>query len=90
MVAYSLVNAVGDPKVLSTLAAGGFRDITRIASSDPTMWRDISLDNRVALLKAMELFEKNWKQLKKALKKGDGRLLEKYFAKAKTRRDAFA
>lgn len=89
MVAYSLVNAVGDPKVLSDLVAGGFRDITRIASSDPVMWRDICLDNRKAILDAMKLFEKDWNRLKKALREGDGQSLEKYFARAKTRRDNF-
>jgi prephenate dehydrogenase len=90
MVAYALVNAVGDPKELATLAAGGFRDITRIASSDPIMWRDICLENKEALLQAMTKFEKDWNQLKKALKKGDSRALELLFARAKKRRDQFA
>lgn len=87
MVAYTLVNAVSDRNELATLSAGGFRDITRIASSDPRMWQDICLDNRDAIIKAMECFEKEWTRLKRTLKKGDGTALKNYFARAKQKRD---
>ena len=89
MVAYSLVNGIGDAKELVKFAGSGFRDTTRIAGSDPTMWRDISLDNRAVLLKAMQKFEQEWNELKKALKRGDGKRLTQLFARAKKRRDKF-
>jgi prephenate dehydrogenase len=61
MVAYSLVNAVGSydryQENILAYSAGGFRDFTRIASSDPSMWRDIALTNRAALMEMMGLFE---------------------------------
>ena len=60
MVAYSLVNAVGSydhyEENILEYSAGGFRDFTRIASSDPTMWRDIAETNREALLEMRNNF----------------------------------
>jgi prephenate dehydrogenase len=68
MVAYSLVNAVGSydryEENILEYSAGGFRDFTRIASSDPTMWRDIALTNRAALVEMMERFESVFAELK--------------------------
>ncbi len=57
--AYALVRAVfdgvADPGLVRTFAGGGFRDFTRIAASDPDMWRDICLDNRDEILRAIDL-----------------------------------
>ncbi len=76
MVAYSLVNAVGSydryEENILEYSAGGFRDFTRIASSDPTMWRDIALTNREALLEMMERFEAFFAELKEDIRRGDG------------------
>ncbi len=74
MVAYALVNAVGaydryEENILE-YSAGGFRDFTRIASSDPTMWRDIALTNREALVEMMEHFEAFLRELKEDMPQG--------------------
>ncbi len=92
MVAYSLVNAVGSydryEENILDYSAGGFRDFTRIASSDPSMWRDIALGNREALLEMMELFEKFFAELKEDVRSGDGRKLHDFFLCSKKSRDA--
>jgi len=92
MVAYALVNAVGaydryEENIL-LYSAGGFRDFTRIASSDPTMWRDIALTNRDALLEMIERFEADLTQLKEAIRSADGPTLHSYFLRSKLNRDA--
>ncbi|MEO0436357.1 MAG: prephenate dehydrogenase/arogenate dehydrogenase family protein [Pseudomonadota bacterium] len=71
-------------------AAGGFRDFTRIASSDPTMWRDISLANRDALLVAMDVFDGHFQALRTSIENLDGERLQQVFSGAKRARDAFA
>jgi prephenate dehydrogenase len=92
MVAYSLVNAVStydryEENILE-YSAGGFRDFTRIASSDPTMWRDIALTNRDALLEMMERFERFFAELKEDVLSGDGAKLFEFFLRSKESRDA--
>jgi len=92
MVAYSLVNAVGtydryEENILE-YSAGGFRDFTRIASSDPTMWRDIAMSNRDALLEMMERFERFFAELKEDVRMGDGSRLFDFFQRSKESRDA--
>ncbi|HKZ15916.1 MAG TPA: prephenate dehydrogenase/arogenate dehydrogenase family protein [Geobacteraceae bacterium] len=92
MVAYSLVNAVGgydryDENILK-YSAGGFRDFTRIASSDPIMWRDIALLNRDAILETMDLYIECFSQLRALVEKEDGPGLEDFFARSKQSRDA--
>ena len=92
MVAYALVNAVGaydryEENIL-LYSAGGFRDFTRIASSDPTMWRDIALSNRDALLEMIERFEADLSQLKEAIRTADAPALHSYFLRSKLNRDA--
>ena len=89
MNAYSLVQAVGEPKEMAHLVAGGFRDITRIASSDPTMWRDICLDNGDEILAAMKRFEEKWKHLKQAIRKKDAAALQRFFESGKKHRDHY-
>ncbi len=92
MVAYSLVNAVGSydryEENILEFSAGGFRDFTRIASSDPTMWRDIALTNRDALLEMMELCETFLTELKEDIRKGEGDKLYEFFLRSKELRDA--
>jgi prephenate dehydrogenase len=92
MVAYSLVNAVGSydryEENILEYSAGGFRDFTRIASSDPTMWRDIALTNREALLEMMERFEAFFGELKEDVRDGDGSKLFDFFQRSKESRDA--
>jgi prephenate dehydrogenase len=92
MVAYSLVNAVdgydrfgGD---LLSFSAGGFRDFTRIASSDPVMWRDIALTNRDAILEMMDFFSGYLEKLRGLVAEGDGEGLRSFFLNSKEKRDA--
>jgi prephenate dehydrogenase len=92
MVAYALVVAGSsydryEENVLE-YSAGGFKDFTRIASSDPTMWRDIALTNRDALLEMMTHFETFLAELKEDIKTGDGEKLFNFFLTAKQNRDA--
>lgn len=92
MVAYSLVNAVGSydhyEENILEYSAGGFRDFTRIASSDPTMWRDIAETNREALLEMMEQFEASFAELKDDIRAGSGEKLFEFFLRSKQLRDA--
>jgi prephenate dehydrogenase len=92
MVAYALVVAGSsydryDENVLE-YSAGGFKDFTRIASSDPTMWRDIALTNREALVEMMAHFESFFADLKEDIQTGDGQKLFDFFLNAKQNRDA--
>jgi prephenate dehydrogenase len=71
-------------------AAGGFRDFTRIASSDPVMWRDIALANKSALLSAMDMFSDHLAHLRAAVQAGNADELMNTFSRAKRARDEFA
>jgi prephenate dehydrogenase len=92
MVAYALVNAVGDydrlDESILKYSAGGFKDFTRIASSDPVMWRDIALMNRESILELMEFFGDYLAELRVLVQKGDASGLEEFFARSKEKRDA--
>lgn len=92
MVAYSLVNAVGgydrfDENIIR-YSAGGFRDFTRIASSDPAMWRDIALMNREAVIEMMDHFAKYFASLRELVAEADGQALERFFRESKESRDS--
>ena len=91
MVAYSLVSAVGSydrfAENILRYSAGGFRDFTRIASSDPVMWRDIALMNRDATLEMMDLFAGSLAELRRLVAAGDSVGLERFFATSKALRD---
>lgn len=92
MVAYSLVNAVEgydrfDDSILK-YSAGGFRDFTRIASSDPAMWRDIALMNRDAILEMMDFFTRYFTQLRTLVDRGDAEGMRRFFEESKESRDA--
>jgi len=92
MVAYSLVNSVSSydryEENILEYSAGGFRDFTRIASSDPTMWRDIAQSNREALLEMMERFATTFNELREDIAEGDGSKLYDFFLRSKESRDA--
>ncbi|MDZ7785062.1 MAG: prephenate dehydrogenase/arogenate dehydrogenase family protein [Halioglobus sp.] len=93
MLAYTLVDALaasGDSDEMFRCAAGGFRDFTRIAASDPVMWRDIALANRDALLEAIDVFSDHLGRLRAAVAAGDGDTLHSSFTRAKRARDEFA
>ena len=82
-----LVLDPANPKTQSQLCATGFRDTTRIASGSPEMWRDIALANRKNISHSVDAFVGELKKFQLALKKSDGKAVEKFFATAKQRRD---
>ncbi len=90
VVAATLANLVlnpASPKSQAQLCATGFRDTTRIASGSPEMWRDIALANRKNLSRAVDAFVSDLEKFQTALKSGDAKAVEKYFATAKQRRN---
>ncbi|MBA1331070.1 prephenate dehydrogenase, partial [Candidatus Endoriftia persephone str. Guaymas] len=70
-------------------AAGGFRDFTRIASSNPVMWRDICIANQDALGGMLKRFADELHEMAAVLKAGDSEALEQIFARAKAARDRY-
>ena len=70
-------------------AAGGFRDFTRIASSDPVMWRDICLENRDAILTSIEEFQANLHTLHQQISDADSDSIMDTFSNAKAVRDDY-
>ena len=92
LLAYSLVDTLArmdESEEIFQFAAGGFRDFTRIASSDPQMWHDICLANRDALLVMLERFSGDLAQMSDAIRSGDGEYLKQVFIRAKQARDRF-
>jgi len=90
--AFSLVRCLTqkhDGQEIFRYAAGGFADFSRIASSDPALWRGICLANKDALLRAINLFEEQLSELKSNLDTADGDALETMFRVAKTARDQY-
>ena len=87
-VAYSIVKtAINDDEKFKNdiiqYSAGGLRDFTRIAASDPLMWRDIFIDNSENILKVLDDYSKNLDEIKTAIKKKDGEKLMKIFLTTK-------
>lgn len=92
MLAFGLVHCLenmDDIEDIFRFAAGGFRDVTRIASSDPTMWRDICLNNQQPILDMMKRYKDELDMLYNALEAGDGEKLKEVFEHAKRTRDKF-
>jgi prephenate dehydrogenase len=87
ILASSLVNSTS-PRYLP-LAASGFKDTTRIASSDSVVWRDIYLSNKEKIVEAIERFNFNLSVLKRLIKKGDGKKILQSFRRAKKKRDDY-
>jgi prephenate dehydrogenase len=93
ILSFALVSEIADrPDAAELLgfAAGGFRDFTRIAASSPEMWRDISLQNRGALLAELDRYEARLAVFRALIEKGDGPALERLMAEARTARHAWA
>lgn len=93
MLAYALVDALDTQERhddILRFAAGGFRDFSRIASSDPTMWKDIALANRQAILTMIDLFSDGLAQLRADIDASDEQALIGTFERAKHARDDFA
>jgi len=93
VLAYTLVDALASSDASDDIfrfAAGGFRDFTRIASSDPVMWRDIAIANKSALLDAIDAFSEHLGRLRAAVRDEDAQELLDTFSRAKRARDDFA
>ena len=91
MLAYALVHqlsSLNEHDEIFRYAAGGFRDFTRIASSDPVMWRDVCIANGDALVKLIEQYQHELEQIAEAIKAGDDDKLLKLFGRAKSERDS--
>lgn len=90
MLAFSLVShlsKMNDQDEIFSYAAGGFRDFTRIASSDPVMWRDICLANGDALLELIDGYKNNLDEIADAIRKNNPEALFELFRDAKHTRD---
>lgn len=88
LIAYTIVNTVSDLEGtmradVIKFAASGFRDFTRVAGSDPTMWRDIFLANKDAVLEMMGRLYEDIALLQKAIRHDDGEVLHKVFARSR-------
>lgn len=91
MLAYAMVNylsGLNEHDEIFKYAAGGFRDFTRIASSDPVMWRDVCLSNGDALLEFIEGYKEELDMISNAIKNNDADALLALFGKAKSERDS--
>lgn len=64
-------------------SASGFRDFTRIAASDPTMWRDVFLNNKDAVLEILQRFDEDLTAMRRAIRKGDGQHLFNFFTRTR-------
>jgi len=93
MLAYTLVDTLArmhDKDEIFGYAAGGFRDFTRIASSDPVMWRDVCVANRTAILGMIGRFQADLALLAEAIEAGDTSVISDVFNRAKAARDRYA
>jgi len=88
LIAYNIVGTADDLETVTQgevikYSAGGFRDFTRIAASDPTMWRDIFLNNREAVLEMLGRFTEDLNMLQRAIRWGDGDTLFNHFTRTR-------
>ncbi len=88
LIAYTMVGVADDLRRVTAsevinYSAAGFRDFTRIAASDPTMWRDVFLSNREATLDILGRFTEELFALQRAIRTGDGALLHAYFTRTR-------
>jgi len=93
LIAYNIVGTAHDLEKVTErevikYSASGFRDFTRIAASDPTMWRDVFLNNRDAVLEVLGRFNEDLSQLQRAVRNGDGKTLFDWFARTRAIRRA--
>lgn len=88
LIAYTIVGTASDLENVTQsevikYSAGGFRDFTRIAASDPTMWRDVFLSNKDAVLEMLQRFTEDLTALQRAIRVGDGDQLFDHFARTR-------
>ena len=88
LIAYNIVGTADDLRSVTEgevikYSAGGFRDFTRIAASDPTMWRDVFLANKDAVLEMLGTFNEDLSKLTRAIRRGDGEALFDHFARTR-------
>ena len=88
LIAYTIVGTADDLEEVTQsevikYSAGGFRDFTRIAASDPVMWRDVFLNNREAVLEMLQRFSEDLTALQRAIRYGKGDDLEALFARTR-------
>lgn len=90
LIAYALVHTAetSDTQAVTRFAAGGFRDFTRIADSDPVMWRDVFLNNQGAVLEELQRFRQDLQSLETAVRNGEGAALQAWFERTRTIRDS--
>ena len=93
LIAFTLVGAADDLESVAEAeivkySAGGFRDFTRIAASDPIMWRDVFLNNKDAVLEVLGRFSEELALLQRAIRWGDGQTLERVFSRGRALRRA--
>lgn len=89
LIAYTMVGVADDLRRVSEsevikYSASGFRDFTRIAASDPTMWRDVFLNNKDATLEILGRFTEELFALQRAIRRGDGDHLHDYFTRTRS------
>ena len=88
LIAYTIVGTASDLEEVTQsevikYSAGGFRDFTRIAASDPTMWRDVFLSNKDAVLEMLQRFSEDLTALQRAIRVGDGDALFDHFTRTR-------
>ena len=88
LIAYNIVGTAADLEEVTSsevmkFSAGGFRDFTRIAASDPTMWRDVFLANKDAVLEMLQRFSEDLTALQRAIRVGDGDALFDHFTRTR-------
>jgi cyclohexadieny/prephenate dehydrogenase len=88
LIAYTIVGTASELEEVTEsevikYSAGGFRDFTRIAASDPVMWRDVFLANRDAVLATLQRFNEDLTALQQAIRRGDGARLEDWFTRTR-------
>jgi cyclohexadieny/prephenate dehydrogenase len=88
LIAYNIVGTAADLESVTQsevikFSAGGFRDFTRIAASDPTMWRDVFLHNKPAVLEMLGRFQEDLALLTRAIRFGDGEALHAHFSRTR-------
>lgn len=88
LIAYTIVGTATDleedtKSEVIKFSAGGFRDFTRIAASDPVMWRDVFLNNREAVLEIIQRFNEDLTALQRAIRWGEGDKLEELFTRTR-------
>jgi cyclohexadieny/prephenate dehydrogenase len=88
LIAYTIVGTADELEDVTRsevlkFSAGGFRDFTRIAASDPTMWRDVFLANKDAVLEMLGAFQEDLSKLTRAIRRGDGEALFEHFTRTR-------